>query len=49
MSWTEEEIFAADEIVEPGALVSEHRFTLPGIPTTIKVRVYRQLKAQAGC
>ena len=46
MSWTEEEVFAADEIVEPGALVSEHRFTLPGIPTMIRVRVYRQLKAQ---
>jgi hypothetical protein len=47
MPWTEEEIFAAEEIVEPALLASEHRFSLPGILTIIKVRIYRQLKAQS--
>jgi hypothetical protein len=44
MSWTEKEIFSGDDIIEPSVLVSEHRFNLPDIPTSVRVRIYRHHK-----
>jgi hypothetical protein len=47
MPWSEENIFKSESIVEPRVLVTEHRFNLKGVTTTVTVRIYKNLKGPA--
>jgi hypothetical protein len=44
MPWSEDDIFRDESIVEPRVLVSEHRFNLEHIDSSVTVRIYKHLR-----
>jgi hypothetical protein len=43
MPWSDNDIFGDTSIVEPRVLVSEHRFNLEHIASSVTVRIYKHL------